>query len=183
MDEIVASRVRELVSDHLGVGADELQPSVLLVDELAADSLDLVELSLDLESEFDIEVPERLLGEVRTFGDLVNLTLTLAGKRRAAHLIPDQPPRIWTHLVSPNADYAAVDRTVSLTPYTVEEVGADAVHSGPGTRLEVTVTAAASDGVVAWVADQFAWLQRHGVHVMVDRAQPAGKRPHGPEAA
>ena len=71
MDEFVEPHVRGLVAEHLGVGLDDLVSDVSLRDDLAADSLDLVELALALEGEFTIVVPERILGDVRTFGDLV----------------------------------------------------------------------------------------------------------------
>ena len=58
--------VRRLVAEHLGVGVEELVSEVSLRDDLAADSLDLVELALALEGEFPIAVPERILDEVRS---------------------------------------------------------------------------------------------------------------------
>ena len=74
MDEFVEPHVRRLVAGHLGVGVEELVSGVSLRDDLAADSLDLVELAVALEGEFAIVVPERILDEVRTFGDLVRAT-------------------------------------------------------------------------------------------------------------
>ena len=77
MHDLVEPRVRRVVAEHLGVGLDELDAEVSLRDDLAADSLDLVSLGLMLEDEFAILVPERLLDEVRTFGDLVRATAFL----------------------------------------------------------------------------------------------------------
>ena len=67
-------QVRDLVAERLGIGCEELVSDVSLRDDLAVDSLDLVELVLALEEEFEIVVPERILDEVRTFGDLVRAT-------------------------------------------------------------------------------------------------------------
>ena len=61
MYEFVEPHVRRLVVDHLGVGVEELVPEVSLRDDLAADSLDLVELALALEGRFGIGVPEHIL--------------------------------------------------------------------------------------------------------------------------
>ena len=69
--ESVEARVRRVVADSLGVEAHDLVSSVSLADDLAADSLDLVELALDLEAELGVAIPERTLDDVRTFGDLV----------------------------------------------------------------------------------------------------------------
>ena len=52
-------RVRRVVADALGVGLGELVREVSLRDDLAADSLDLVELALALEAKFGIRVPGR----------------------------------------------------------------------------------------------------------------------------
>src|ERR1041384_4169484 len=66
----VGAQLRPIVADALGVAADELTADVLLVDDLAADSLDLLELVLAAETEFDVTIPERALVDVRTYGDL-----------------------------------------------------------------------------------------------------------------
>ncbi len=57
-DEVAEPRVRRLVAHCLGVGVGQLAPEVSLTDDLAADSLDLVELAITLEAEFGIVVPE-----------------------------------------------------------------------------------------------------------------------------
>src|SRR5689334_4099226 len=67
----VEPHVRRLLAEQLGVGVEELVSEVSLRDDLAADSLDLVELALALEGEFAVVVSDRILDEVRTFGDLV----------------------------------------------------------------------------------------------------------------
>src|SRR5438094_476034 len=83
MSEFAEPRIRRLVADYLGVSLDVLTPEVSLTDDLAADSLDLVELALALEGEFGIEVPERTIDEVRTYGDLVATAAALTQGRQA----------------------------------------------------------------------------------------------------
>lgn len=73
--------MRRLVSRHLGVGLEELGSDVSLRDDLAADSLDLVELALALEATFAIAIPDRMLDRVRTYRDLVEATGFLVGRR------------------------------------------------------------------------------------------------------
>src|SRR5437870_13850151 len=82
--ELVEPHVRCLVADHLGVGPEDLAPEVSLSDDLAADSLDLVELALVLEGEFGITVPEAVLEWVRTYGQLVGTVEALVRQREAA---------------------------------------------------------------------------------------------------
>jgi len=70
-------------------------------DDLAADSLDLVELTMALEAEFGIVVPERVLDRVRTCGDLVQATGLLIRARRAAEARAAEPPlRMWARVAA-----------------------------------------------------------------------------------
>ena len=99
-DEFVEPHVRRLVAEHLGVGVEELVSEVSLRDDLAADSLDLVELALALEGEFAIVVPERILDEVRTFGDLVCATGLLIRARSEAEAYGAEPaPHVLARIV------------------------------------------------------------------------------------
>jgi len=99
MELFVEPSVRALIADQLGVGVEELVPGVSLRDDLAADSLDLVELTMALEAEFGIVVPERVLDRVRTCGDLVQATGLLIRARRAAEARAAEPPlRMWARV-------------------------------------------------------------------------------------
>jgi len=71
-------RLRGIVADLLGVGPEQLAPHVSLTDDLAADSLDLVEIALAIETELRIEIPQRAIEKVRTYGDLVQAALAHA---------------------------------------------------------------------------------------------------------
>ena len=81
-------RIRQIVADHLGVSVDDLAPEVSLTDELAADSLDLFELSVVLEEELGIHVPESALEYARTYGEVVAVITAALGRVRRA-----PPPR------------------------------------------------------------------------------------------
>lgn len=64
-------RICEIISKQLDVDAAGIRMESRLVDDLKADSLDVVELIMDLEQEFDIEIPDEELPKVRTVGDII----------------------------------------------------------------------------------------------------------------
>ena len=171
MDEFVEPRVRHLVAEHLGVGVEELVSLVSLRDDLAADSLDLIELALALEGEFAIVVPERILDEVRTFRDLVRATGLLIRERCEADARGAEPPqRIWARIVPPSGESSGtLERTGCLTPYLAETIAEDAVWAGRGALVELTVAAGATEGLVH-AHRQFVGLGKRGVLVNVQRA-------------
>ena len=76
-------RVRSIVAVHLDVDPSRLQPDARLGEDLCVDSLGAIELAMVLEDEFDIALPEEVLGCVRTFGDVVSLV----GERVAGRTI------------------------------------------------------------------------------------------------
>jgi acyl carrier protein len=179
MELFVECSVRRLVADHLGVGLEELVAGVSLREDLAADSLDLVELAMMLEAEFGIAVPERILDRVRTYGDLVQATGLLIRARRAAEARAAEPPlRMWARVVPPAGESAGtLERAGWLTPYAAETIAEDAVRAGHGTRLEVTVAAGTDDIGFARVRHHFTWLRERDVRVTVRRDDPPAVQP------
>ena len=75
MSDVVETepRVRSIVAVHLDVDPKRLKPEARLGEDLCVDSLAAIELAMVLEDEFDIALPEEVLGCVRTYGDMVNL--------------------------------------------------------------------------------------------------------------
>ncbi len=67
----VASRVQEIVVEHLGVDADKVVEGANFIDDLGADSLDTVELVMAFEEEFGIEIPDDAAEKIATVGDAV----------------------------------------------------------------------------------------------------------------
>ena len=65
-------RVKEVIVDQLGVDDSEVTMEASFVDDLGADSLDIVELVMGLETEFDIEIPNEEAEKILTVGDAVN---------------------------------------------------------------------------------------------------------------
>ena len=64
-------RVKNVIVDQLSVDADEVTLEASVVDDLGADSLDVVELIMGLETEFDIEIPDEDAEKISTVGDAV----------------------------------------------------------------------------------------------------------------
>ncbi len=65
-------RVKEVIVDQLGADESAVTMDASFVDDLGADSLDIVELIMGLETEFDIEIPDEEAEKIRTVGDAVN---------------------------------------------------------------------------------------------------------------
>ena len=64
-------RLKKIVVEQLGVDEDEVKPEASFVDDLNADSLDLVELFMSLEEEFSTEISDEDAERIRTVGDAV----------------------------------------------------------------------------------------------------------------
>src|SRR6266446_1189181 len=125
-------RLRLLVAEHLGVDTNELTANVLLTEDLAADSLDLVELALVIEDEFRLTLPESMLTDVRTYGELVDVVQTLERKRCVAEASTEMPAYVSARLM-PAREQASGDRHHGgwLTPYTAQAIVEDALGAGP----------------------------------------------------
>ena len=70
MEATMQDRLRQLVSSQLGVEFDEVVEDARILDDLGADSLDVVELVMTLEEAFDIVVPDEDIEGMQTIGDV-----------------------------------------------------------------------------------------------------------------
>ncbi len=70
--ETIEEKVREIIANQLGVELDEVVPEASFVDDLGADSLDLVELIMAMEEKFGVEVPDEEAEKMRTVKDTIN---------------------------------------------------------------------------------------------------------------
>jgi acyl carrier protein len=68
----IFAKVKEIVVEQLGVDEEEVNEQASFVDDLGADSLDIVELVMALEEEFDLEIPDEDAEKIQTVGDAVN---------------------------------------------------------------------------------------------------------------
>ena len=69
-DEIF-DKVKEIIVEQLGVGEDSVVADASFIDDLGADSLDIVELIMALEEEFDLEIPDAEAEKIVTVNDVV----------------------------------------------------------------------------------------------------------------
>jgi len=65
------AKVKELIVQQLGVSENEVVPEAKFIDDLGADSLDLVELVMALEDEYGIEIPDEDAEKIVTVGDAI----------------------------------------------------------------------------------------------------------------
>ncbi len=65
-------KIRSVIVDQLGVDESQVTMDASFVDDLGADSLDVVDLIMGLEQEFDIEIPDEDAEQISTVGDAVN---------------------------------------------------------------------------------------------------------------
>ena len=72
----VLERVKKIVVENLDVESDKVVESASFIDDLGADSLDLVELVMKLEEEFDVSVDESELENITTVGEAYELVMS-----------------------------------------------------------------------------------------------------------
>lgn len=64
-------KVKEIIVEQLGVDPEKVKIEASFIDDLGADSLDIVELVMAMEEEFDLEIPDEEAEKLRTVGDVV----------------------------------------------------------------------------------------------------------------
>lgn len=67
----IASRVKAIIVDKLGVDENEVIPEASFTNDLGADSLDTVELIMEFEKEFDIQIPDDQAENITTVGQVI----------------------------------------------------------------------------------------------------------------
>jgi acyl carrier protein len=68
----IETKVKNIIADQLGVGEDEIKPESSFIEDLGADSLDIVELVMAMEEEFEVEIPDEEAENIKTVGDAIN---------------------------------------------------------------------------------------------------------------
>lgn len=71
MSQAIEERVRSIISDQLGVSEDEVKPDSKFIEDMGADSLDIVELIMAMEEEFEVEIPDEEAEKIRNVNDVV----------------------------------------------------------------------------------------------------------------
>jgi len=70
--DAVLGKVRSIIVEQLGLEPDEVKPGARFIEDLGADSLDIVELIMPFEEEFDLEIPDEDAEKITTVGEAVD---------------------------------------------------------------------------------------------------------------
>ncbi len=68
----IQKKLVDLIAEKLGVEPEEVTPEARFIEDLGADSLDIVELIMDLEDEFEMEIPDEEAEKLTTVGDAIH---------------------------------------------------------------------------------------------------------------
>lgn len=77
--EEVQAKLKDIVIDRLNADEDQIKPEASFVEDLGADSLDIVELIMGIEEEFDIEIPDEDAEKLTTVGEAMSYVKTKLG--------------------------------------------------------------------------------------------------------
>lgn len=77
----IAERIIELVAEKMDKPKEEIAEEKSFVNDLGADSLDIVELIMDIEDEFDLSVPEEEAQKIQTIGNAIDYVVEHAGEK------------------------------------------------------------------------------------------------------
>lgn len=72
MSDSLEEKVTEIIVEQLGATKEEIVPEASFIDDLGADSLDIVELVMAMEETFDVEIPDDDAEKIQTIGDAVS---------------------------------------------------------------------------------------------------------------
>lgn len=70
---MVIEKVKELVAEQLGISKDTVAIESNIIEDLGADSLDVIEMLMTLEEEFGITIPDEKINQIKTVGEIVDL--------------------------------------------------------------------------------------------------------------
>jgi acyl carrier protein len=71
-EESVEEKVKEIIVKQMGANKDQVAPETSFINDLGADSLDTVELVMELEDAFDVSIPDEDAEKMQTVGDAIN---------------------------------------------------------------------------------------------------------------
>ncbi|HET9552057.1 MAG TPA: acyl carrier protein [Anaeromyxobacteraceae bacterium] len=76
MSANIEQKVKGIIAENLGVSEEEIKPTSSFIEDLGADSLDIVELVMQMEEEFEVEIPDEEAENIKTVQDAVNYITT-----------------------------------------------------------------------------------------------------------
>ena len=72
MSASIEQKVKAIIAENLGVSEDEIKTTSSFIEDLGADSLDIVELVMQMEEEFEVEIPDEEAENIKSVGDAIN---------------------------------------------------------------------------------------------------------------
>ena len=69
---MVLDKIKEILAERLSVDPDKITMNSLLEEDLDADSLDAIDIVMSIEDEFQVEVPDEVIADMKSVGDIVN---------------------------------------------------------------------------------------------------------------
>ncbi len=70
-EDVIAAEIRSLIHDKLGIGTELLADKASFKDDLGVDSLDLIELQMEIEKQYSLNMPEEVAENLKTVGSLI----------------------------------------------------------------------------------------------------------------
>ena len=71
-DKPIEEKVKDIIVEQLGVNPEQVTPTASFIEDLGADSLDIVELVMELEEEFEITIPDDQAEKIKTVGEAID---------------------------------------------------------------------------------------------------------------
>ena len=71
--DMVIDKVKELVAEQLGISKDKIAENSNIIEDLGADSLDVIEMLMTLEDEYGITIPDDKISQIKTINQIVEL--------------------------------------------------------------------------------------------------------------
>lgn len=81
-EKSIDEKVKDIIVEQLGVNPEQVTPQASFIEDLGADSLDIVELVMAFEEEFSVEVPDEDAEKLQTVGDVTNYIRERAAKQQ-----------------------------------------------------------------------------------------------------
>ncbi len=73
IDNVILEKVQEVVAEQLGIAKDTIKIESSIIEDLGADSLDVIEMLMTLEDEYGITIPDEEISNVKTIGQVCNV--------------------------------------------------------------------------------------------------------------
>ena len=101
-EKSIEEKVKDIIAEQLGVNPEQVTPQASFIEDLGADSLDIVELVMAFEEEFSVEVPDEDAEKLQTVGDVIKYIEERAKKEggAGASALQNICFRAWQHLTT-----------------------------------------------------------------------------------